>query len=366
MTLIFGILLLMRMPNTAAIIPVFNPEAGFRDLCLALSDAIPLIVVVDDGSLFNLDAFTGLPITVLRHPRNFGKGHAMKTAIAWLRTHAPDLQSVVFADGDGQHCPADIVRVLAHSLHTNRIVLGVRNFSSEGVPMRSRFGNAIASFFVNLLFSLDLRDTQTGLRAIPSRLLDMMLAIPGDRYEYEMRLFRVAFENGEILEQLPIRTVYVADNHSSHFRPLRDSVRVYVGLFGNRFPKFCISSLVGFLVDNVIFSVVLLVALGLGQMRHYAVLYAIFAARLVSTSVNYLINRCCVFHARSPRAGSAVRYMVLAIVVMLVSYGGTLALSMVFDANGLAITLSKIFVETLLFIVTYHLQKQWVFAGGCR
>ena len=221
------------VPGAAAVVPVFNPEPGLCPLCAELVRRFPLVVVVDDGSVEATEAFRALPSAVvrLRHDVNRGKGRAIKTALAWLRTARPDIRLAVFADGDGQHRADDVAAVAAHATATDAVTFGVRDFSAKGVPFRSWWGNRWTSVEVRLLHGLAVADTQTGLRAVPARLFPALLATSGERFEFEARIFGRLRWLGERLEQVPVATVYVRGNRASHFRPLRDTLLTQAALF---------------------------------------------------------------------------------------------------------------------------------------
>lgn len=355
------------MKDVVAVVPVYDPEPGLIGLCSALAASFGTVLVVDDGSVSRTDEFLRLPpgVTLVRHGRNRGKGRAIKTALGWIAANRPSAKGAVFADGDGQHRAGDVVRVAARMVETDRTTLGVRNFARSATPLRSRFGNAVTSWLVRLFFGLRIHDTQTGLRAIPTRLFGAMQDVPGERYEYEMRLFGLLRERREALEQVPIETVYIAGNRASHFRPLADSLRVYRGLFGMTLARlfwFSLSSLTGFLVDNVAFTALVFVLEAAELPRRQGILVALVAARVVSATANYLCNRYLVFRAQG--GGWAVsfgRYAALVAAIAALSYAGTAALSAAFDARGVAITCLKVVVETVLFVLSYRLQSRWVF-----
>lgn len=198
-------------------------------LIRALRERFARVVVVNDGSTRGLDVFARIePLVekVLVHPVNRGKGAALKTAFAYLGA-----ADVVTADADGQHAIEDIERV-AEELAKSRdsLVLGVRGFSGE-VPFRSRFGNWWTRIFFFLLTGLFVRDTQTGLRGIPSSLLNRVASLEGDRYEYEMVMLADSKRHPSPPVQLPIKTIYLDDNSESHFSPLKDTIRIYGALF---------------------------------------------------------------------------------------------------------------------------------------
>ena len=222
------------------LIPAYKPDQSLVRLARALREQDPgaEILVIDDGSGSTYaPIFTELRIdgvTVQTHPVNKGKGAALRTGIAWAKANRPG-EVIVTADADGQHTPTDIRRVAEAALgHPQGLVLGVRQFSGH-VPLRSRFGNAWSRMFFRLLTGLSVRDTQTGLRAVPRALLGRMLALPGDRYEYEMRMLVDARRHAAKPLQVTIETVYLDGNRSSHFQPLRDTILTQRALWSARF-----------------------------------------------------------------------------------------------------------------------------------
>lgn len=358
-----------RLSTVVAVVPVFNPEPGLLALCADLCNEFKTVIVVDDGSDDKVDDFEKLPggVILLSHPVNRGKGCAIKTALKWIVSNRSESPGVVFADGDGQHRLEDIIAVARHMIETDCATLGVRDFSNSSIPFRSRFGNVLTSFMVRLLFRISIFDTQTGLRAIPSRLFTAMLGTSGERYEYEMRLFGMLRDNRESLEQVSIRTIYIENNRASHFRPIRDSVRVYHGLFGTticRFLRFSLSSLVGFGIDNIVFTLLLCILRSLELSRCYDILISLVIARLLSATVNYLLNRMFVFGAIGSAWTSFAKYWTLVLLIAAFSYTGTALLSFLLDAQGVAITCLKIIVEIILFVLSYKVQKHWVFVKG--
>ena len=217
--------------EVAAVVPVFDPEPALPGLCRGLLERFGLVVVVDDGSARSREAFDMLPpeVVVLRHDSNRGKGAAIKTALTWLDGR---VGGAVFVDGDGQHDPRDALAVAAKMVESGETVLGVRDLGGDGVPARSRIGNAWMRFYLRLFCGARVSDTQTGLRAIPSRLFRRLASVRGDRFEYEMRMLAMLHRAGERIGEVSIRTIYVQGNRTSHHRPFRDSVRIWFGLAG--------------------------------------------------------------------------------------------------------------------------------------
>src|SRR6185436_13782275 len=118
-------------------------------------------------------------------------------------------------------------------------------------PMRSAFGNNLTRGVFRFFTGQRLRDTQTGLRGLPVALCTRCLRVPLNGYDFELEMLMVAGREFRITE-VPIETIYIEGNKSSHFNPLWDSLRVYFV-----FLRFCGSSLITAVVDNTVFIIAL-------------------------------------------------------------------------------------------------------------
>lgn len=334
------------------LIPAYQPDARLVALVRALT--VP-VLVVDDGSgpeytsVFRQAATVGA--VVVRHPFNRGKGAALRTGLSEAARRWPGT-AVVTADADGQHTPTDIARVAQRldSAGDAAIVLGSRAFTGT-VPARSRFGNAVSRTLFGIATGAPVQDTQTGLRGYPAALLDWVRSLPGDRFEYEFTVLLRARRAGIELVDVPIQTVYLDGNASSHFRPLIDSVRVYAPLL-----RFAASALLAFVIDTV------------ALMALYAatgwLLGSVVAARLLSASINFAVNRGAVFRAARevPVRIAAVRYASLAALILAANFGVLTALVDV----GVPTLAAKIVTDATLFVVSYAVQRAVVFAPAAR
>ena len=347
--------------QVAVLIPAYNPDGRLLELVNRLRETFSRIVVVDDGSVSGGETFAQVePLVekVLRHPVNRGKGAAIKTGLAWLGAC-----DVVTADADGQHRPEDIVRVAAALReHRGGLTLGVRAFSGH-VPFRSRFGNFWTRLFFFVMTRLWVRDTQTGLRGIPAGLVARVAALPGERYEYEMAMLADARRHAMRPFEVPIATVYVENNATSHFQPFLDTVRIYRSLLA-----FCLSSVLSFAVDNALFAVVIAAMTPRATPRQEDILVALAVARFVSANLNFFLNRQMVF-ARNGAGRPTVLwrsyfgYWALVLAIAAASWALTSGVAEAVDARGIWITAVKIVVETVLFVASYAIQKRFIFAN---
>jgi len=285
-----------------------------------------------------------LGATVLRHEGNRGKGAALKTGI--LAMSAKGFTGIVTADADGQHTPDDICRIIdAMRQNPEALVLGMRAFRGN-VPWKSKAGNAITRVVFRFATGVRVNDTQTGLRGLPSLLFAKLAALKGDRYEYEMNmLLRLRDWETQVVE-IPIETIYIEGNASSHFHPLRDSVRIYSQIL-----RFGASSGISFLVDYGLYMF-----LAAFFLQTSFVSYAL--ARLVSSYVNYMLNRHLVF--RTGGKGSLLRYYLLAACILVVGASGTQGLTML-GVNAFA---AKLIVDIPLFFASFTVQRSFIFRPG--
>ena len=213
----------------AILIPAWQPGAALLELVAELSPR-HLVIVLDDGSSEGSRAmFEALPeenVRLLRHAVNLGKGRALKTAFNCVLAEYPQIEAVVTADADGQHTVADILHVAQVLAERGQPVLGARAFD-VATPLRNRFGNALTRRVFGWLVGTKLRDTQTGLRGFPVSLLPELMTLEGERYEYEMNVLAHLCHSGRVPYEVPIATVYLESNRSSHFHPVWDSLRIY-------------------------------------------------------------------------------------------------------------------------------------------
>ena len=333
-------------------------EYGFTD-----------IILVNDGSKpenlhYFEDAAAQHPeIHLLHHEVNKGKGAALKNAFRYFLANRPEGYGVVTVDGDNQHHPEDTRACCEHMLKTGHVVLGCRDFNQEDVPARSSFGNKTTSVIFKIFVGMTISDTQTGLRALPRNVLKILVDVYGDRFEYETNML-LAFKNHGIkFDEVKIRTVYIEENKSSHFRVIRDSWRIYKLILAHFF-RYTLSSLVSFVVDS---GMVYLLTVLLRAILNDPLLGAVatVGARIVSSLLNFYMNKKLVFRTKVNTFKALIRYYALAIPQLIVQSALNTLIYSIFsigsDQPGLR-TMIHIVIMTILFIVSFTIQQRWVFA----
>ena len=312
----------------------------------------PRMIVINDGSdekcAHIFEALKLLGCDVLTHPRNLGKGAALKSGISHALAAYPDACGIVTADADEQHSPRDIYRLARRLAEgSDGIVLGVRKLDNTNVPFKSRWGNKITSFVFKLITGVSLCDTQTGLRAIPMSCVPALVQVKGSRFEYEMNMLLYADKMDIPLVTIPIDTIYANNNRASYFRALWDSARIYWDLL-----KFGCSSGICAVVDFGLF--ILLSSLVFGT-ENAGIILSTVLARIVSGAVNFLINRFIVFRSSGQKA--PVKYFILFLLQMTLSAQFTALLTRYL----LIAPIAKLIVDIILFTLSFIIQRRYIF-----
>ncbi len=365
--------ILNAVRDAAILIPSLEPDDRLPVYVRKLEESgFGTILVVDDGSsakyqpIFKEVEEINRTI-VLHHDVNHGKGVALKTGYRYILEHLPEVRSIITADADGQHTVPDCIR-LAEALEQGEraVYLGSRDFNLPDIPPKSRTGNKITSAVFKLFYGVWLPDTQTGLRAFRREDLSFMLNVSGERYEYEMKVLIACAISKIAMIPVTIETIYEnGKNEGTHFHPVRDSYRIYKVILAG-FIKFMGASLICFLFDQLLFNLFkgwLFPLLGIrlnfnlfSGMRVDNTSLANYTARLFSAFLNFRLNKDLVFRVRGGK-GTGLRYACTAICIIILSTLGIKALGLI----GIAPWLAKLIVDTVLYFLSYRIQRKWVF-----
>ena len=339
------------MKNRIALIPSYEPDDALLKVVSELLKERFTVVVVNDGSDSSFNQyFDQLPKEVhyLSYEVNQGKGFALKHGFSYIKAHFDRDSIVVTLDSDGQHKVSDAVKICNVCEEVGGIVLGSRYFG-KGTPRKSRFGNFMArmSFLVSTRHKI--YDTQTGLRAFDYSLLERLIGIKGNRYEYEMNVLLDAVRNKIPLKEERIETIYIDNNAKTHYNSFKDTFRIFKEVL-----KFSISSLIGFLVDYTAFTLLTLIKCDWA----YWLIACNVIARIISASVNFTINYKLVFKSEDKVWKAIIKYAVLAVFIL---GCGTLFLWLLVQKAGMNKYLAKALVEITMFIASWLIQRLFVF-----
>lgn len=351
--------------KTIILIPSLEPDERLLAYVGQLREyGLTDIVIVDDGSgeayqpIFEELRESGC--VLLRHTENLGKGAALKTGFQYIGQQFDVSSFVVTADSDGQHAPEDVYRLAKETRrHPDALVLGVRDFSEGGIPPKSLLGNRLTSSIFAMLYGKKLSDTQTGLRAFGPGLLAFMQDVRGTRFEYELQMLISCIQSGIPIHTMPIQVIYENGNAGTHFKAIQDSARVMGVLFSN-FLRFISSSVASSVVDlGIAWFLIDFLRPILGQQDYLRILLATVIARIISIVVNYVLNRHFVFRKEDSQ-GSLWRYLSLCGLIILLSSTGVYLFHTIFFVDE---KIAKFVCDALLFLLSFQLQRRWVFAA---
>ena len=341
--------------HSIILIPAYQPREALLDTTNKLISAGFNVVVVNDGSESKFETiFSKLDkkVHLLHHDSNKGKGASLKTGYKYIQKTFSNYV-VITADADGQHHVTDIKKMAQeYQRYKRELLLGSRTFEDNSVPLRSRLGNVLTRNIFLLITKNKLSDTQTGLRAFDDSLIDFMITVPGERFEYEINVLLACSSAGITLVELPISTIYENNNESSHFSPVRDSWSIY-----KQFITFTSSSLAAFAIDYTLFIVLL--QLTDSWVAATSIVFANVIARIVSASFNFTVNKHLIFKHRGSFTKGAVHYFLLAVAVLTIN---TLLLNILTSSLDIAPYIAKIATELTMFALSYFVQRNIIFA----
>ena len=207
--------------RVAAIVPALNEAATIREVVAGLRDHVEATLVVDDGST---DATASLAARagaqVVAHGSNRGKGHAVRTGLAWAT--ARGFTHVLLLDGDMQHLPSEAPRLVEAARTGADVVLGQRRFSREGMPASRYHANRIGSRALSRLIGTRFEDTQCGFRLFRVDAL-RPLRLRATGYDIETEMLVKLARRGARFATVPVTAVYAGER--SKLRPVRDTTR---------------------------------------------------------------------------------------------------------------------------------------------
>ena len=238
---------------TVVLIPAYKPDEQLIRLTRSLSENGLSMLVVDDGSGEDYaEVFARCieqkpqQVKVYHSPENEGKGCALKHGMRVLREWYPDCTGFITADADGQHKVEDILKVREALENGSKMVLTIRSLKGK-IPTTSRMGNWLSRIVYTIATGHYFPDNQSGLRGFTIEQSSWLVRVAGDKYDYELNLLYYADKQHIKIDTVPIETIYIDGNKSTHFDPLHDTLRIYRSLFASARASL-ISSALGMLV----------------------------------------------------------------------------------------------------------------------
>lgn len=204
------------------LIPSFNAEKTLGAVALECLDAGVPVVVVDDGSTDGTAGVAGaLPLTILRHEHNRGKGRALRTGFAWALEQG--FEAVITIDADGQHDVSAVSRLYESARESGTdLLIASRHRQFEKMAGLRASWNRFGVWCMRKRTGFKITDSQSGFRCYSSALLKSVTLV-ADGYDLEMEILMKAWRNGFRIASLPVPARIADGRATTHFRPVRDT-----------------------------------------------------------------------------------------------------------------------------------------------
>jgi glycosyltransferase involved in cell wall biosynthesis len=222
--------LLFDTYKCCVVIPTYNNQRTLRQVITEVLVYTNNVIVINDGSTDTtadiLKDF-GRSIEVVTHPKNLGKGKALRNS--FQKAKELGYTHVITIDSDGQHFASDLPSFIQEVIkRPDTLVIGARNMEQAGIPGKSSFGNKFSNFWYWVETGIKLDDTQSGYRLYPIQALEKIRFVT-NRFEFEIEVIVKAVWKGLKIKNIPVKIYYApGDNRVSHFRPFADFSRISV------------------------------------------------------------------------------------------------------------------------------------------
>lgn len=220
-----------RLKNLSivVIIPTYNNAKTLSSVINGVKEYSRDIIVVNDGSTDETAEVLAEieDIQILNHPKNKGKGYALKNALKTAKNQG--FRYAVTIDSDGQHYPSDIpVFVEEIEKSPDTLLVGARNLTADNMPSKNTFANKFSNFWFRLETGIKLEDTQSGYRLYPLHMIGNMKYYTA-KYEFELEAIVFSAWKGVEVKNVPVHVYYPPEEERvSHFRPIRDFTRISI------------------------------------------------------------------------------------------------------------------------------------------
>lgn len=345
------------------VIPAYQPDTRLVDLIKQLREktAYPIVVVDDGSSSGCAEVFREIEqtCTVLRHSLHMGRGRAIKTALTYAVTAYPQEPGIVVAEADGSFTVSQILEVSdTFREHPEAFVIGARRYRDKG-PLRCRLSDTLFRYVFAFAGGAKLWDARSGLRAFSLSRVPELLDCSGDGAEYDVSVLLDCRQNHVPILEVPLDTVRSDPRPGDH--SLRQFIRVYSALF-----KYTGVAILSFLVDYLLFRLFYIILSG----TNFSALVGIsavrignVAARVLSSTLNFTLNRQLVFKDKGNLLVSALKYYAVVVFILLIN---TCLLMFLNEICGIPAEIAKLITEAVLFTASLLLQRVFVFRGKKR
>lgn len=218
----------------AVIIPALNAERTLPRVVVDARAQLEPVLVIDDGSSDATgEAARAAGAVVIRHPVNRGKGGALKTGFQWALENGFD--GVITLDADGQHLAGEIPKFVRERESGGAdLIIGGRSHLFEQMLPRRRMANRFSAACIAFASGVKITDSQSGFRYYSANLL-RKVKLRAEGFDMESEVIVRAGRRKFGVVTIPIELGFVDGIATSHYKPLKDTLRIAWTVIRTRF-----------------------------------------------------------------------------------------------------------------------------------
>lgn len=335
----------MNMNSEMVILmPVYNPNERIINYVKKLKENNYQVVLINDGSKSEYHSLFEKMVhdcKIISYPLFKGKGYAIKKGIHYIKEHLQDKKGIIILENEYD---------LMYINHIRTVI----NKNSQKMCVVHHKGKRFLTKLFSMIYNKEFIDVDSELFGFSMNYLDQMMAVDENCYEVQSLIQSV--QNNQEIEEIQL------ENKQQPFHLKNKTIQVLYVIFLHLI-RFVSSSIISSVID-VLLAWILLDVLKIWMTNDFwRIALSSLIARVLSTIVNYVINKKYVFKGKASSKQTAIRFLILTIIITILS---TLFVYVASSLHIMSEKLAKPVGDLLLFLLSYSAQTKWVFKNNER
>lgn len=326
------------------LMPVYNPSERIVNYVKKLKENNYQVVLINDGSKSEYHSLFEKMVhdcKIISYPLFKGKGYAIKKGIHYIKEHLQDKKGIIILENEYD---------LMHINHIRTLI----NKNLQKMCVVHHKGKRFLTKLFSMIYNKEFIDVDSELFGFSMNYLDQMMAVDENCYEVQSLIQSV--QNNQEIEEIQL------ENKQQPFHLKNKTIQVLYVIFLHLI-RFVSSSIISSVID-VLLAWILLDVLKIWMTSDFwRIALSSLIARVLSTIVNYVINKKYVFKGKVSSKQTAIRFLILTIVITILS---TLFVYVASSLHIMSEKLAKPVGDLLLFLLSYSAQTKWVFKNNER
>ena len=312
------------------LMPVYNPNERIVNYVKKLKENNYQVILINDGSKSEYHSLFEKMVhdcKIISYPFFKGKGYAIKKGIHYIKEHLQDKKGIIILENEYD---------LIHINHIRTLI----NKNSQKMCVVHHKGKKLLTKLFSMIYNKEFIDVDSELFAFSMNYIDQMMSVDENCYEVQSLIQSV--QNNQDIEEIQL------ENKQQPFHLKNKTIQIMYVIFLH---------LIRFISSSIISSVLKLWMTS----DFWRIALSSLIARILSTIVNYVINKKYVFKGKNNSKQTARRFLILTIVITILS---TLFVYAASSLHIMSEKLAKPIGDLLLFLLSYSAQTKWVFKNN--